>query len=211
MIHGYEIIKASATAATNAALTASKAFKDGRIQNEETFTDRMIGAIEERFRSLRTKGISWTAMTLTAHQRNAQETEFGADLLGVLEIDLPDFTVKKGFLAQAKLVAPDESFSQAEFDRLVKQCEAMLRHSPDSYVFLYTQEDIAVVPAISVVGLRERRNPHELYRRWIRKFFEEHFESFIGDRRLYRLDPATLDELRAAVAARRALFLKAVG
>jgi hypothetical protein len=208
MIRNYAIIRDSAAAAADAAHLAVAGLCEGRIQNEETFTDRMIGAIEERFHHLNVKGVSWSAMTLTAHQRNAQESEFGADLLGVLEIELPDFAVSKGFLAQAKLVEPDEGFSRAEFARLHKQCLAMLTHTPEAFVFLYTKTDIRVVPANSVLGLRSGQNPHVLYNRSIARFFREHFQSFIGDRRLHRADATALEELRADLMARRALVLK---
>ncbi len=208
MIRNYTIIRESAAVAAKAAMTAVRGLQEGHIQNEETFTDRMIGAIEDRFQNLAIKGVSWSAMTLTAHQRKAQETEFGADLLGVLEVKLPDFQVQKGFLAQAKLVEPDEPFSTAEFRRLAGQCESMLAHTSDAFVFLYTRNGIFVVPAMSVRGLRGRHNPHVLYTRSIARFFEEHFQSFIGDGRIYRADATALDTLRADLAARRALMLR---
>ena len=163
MIRNYAIIRESASVAADAAMTAVHGLQEGHIQNEESFTDRMIGAIEDRFRDLRVKGVSWSAMTLTAHQRKAQETEFGADLLGVLDINLPDFHVQKGFLAQAKLAEPEEHFGRNEFDRLFHQCETMLAHTADAFVFLYSRNGIYVVPAVSVVGLSQAQNPFALF------------------------------------------------
>jgi len=208
VIEGYAIIREAAHEAADAAETALAGLREGRIQGEETFTDRMIGAIEERFRNLRTKGVSWSALTLTAHQRGAQETEFGADFMGVLQIDLPDFSVRKGFLAQAKLMEPGQYVAPQDHDRLTKQCERMLAHTPDSFVFLYGRAGICVVPAVSVVGLNRVLNPHALYKRRISRFFEEHFESFIGDRRIFAPDIRSLKKLQEQMAVRCVLLLK---
>ena len=209
MIRNYAIVRESAARAASAAQTALDGLREGRVQNEESFTDRMIGAIERSFDEWRVKQVAWRAMTLTAHQRNAQESEFGADFLGVLDINLSDYNVRKGFLAQAKLIEPDASISTAEFNRMKAQCVKMLEHTPDAFIFLYCNEDVFVVPANSVLGLQRRENPHALYSRRLARFFEEHFESFIGDPRLHRPDKDGLEELRFAVEARRVLMLSA--
>ncbi|MBX3445004.1 MAG: hypothetical protein KF774_21570 [Planctomyces sp.] len=211
MIQDYAVIRESATIAAQAAGSAVDGLNAGRIQGEETFTDRMIGAIEERFRDLRVKGVSWTALTLRAHVRNSQETRYGADLMGVLDIHLPDYRMQKGFLAQAKLVEPGDSFDTAEWSRLQTQCGRMLAHSPASFVFLYSRAGIFVVPALSVLALTQRGNPHVLYKRSVQRFFEEHFECFIGDRAISVPTSETLDALVETANARRALLLKAVG
>jgi len=208
LIEGYAIIREAAHEAADAAETALEGLREGRVQDEEAFTGQMIGAIEDRFRNLRTKGVSWTAMVLTAHQRSAQETEFGADLMGVLQIDLPDFSVRKGFLAQAKLMEPGQYVAPADRERLLGQCERMLTHSPDSFVFLYGRRGIFVVPAISVLGLARHLSLHDLYKRRIARFFEEHFESFIGDRRIFAPDIRSLKALQEQMAARCVLILK---
>jgi len=208
VIEGYAIIREAAHEAADAAKTAVEGLREGRIQGEEPFTDRMIGAIEQRMNGLQTKGIRWSALTLTAHQRGAQETTFGADFMGVLHINLPDFRVQKGFLAQAKLLEPNAYFSPNESRRLAEQCRRMLAHSPDSFVFLYSRYSIRVVPAISVVGLHQPMSPYALYRRSIARFFEEHFESFIGDSRMSGPNVESLKALQEQVGTRLVLFLK---
>jgi hypothetical protein len=170
----------------------------------------MLGAIEEAMRDYRAKGISWTAKTLTDRGRNAQERRHGADFAGVLSINLPEFKVNKGFLAQAKLVEPRTALPTSEFERMKAQCEQMLAQTPDSFVFLYSRDGVTVVPAISIVS-SEPRNPHELYSRSISRFYEEHFESFIGDRRLNAPTREMLDELRRGLDTRSLLYLEARG
>jgi hypothetical protein len=74
------------------------------VEQEPHVIDRMIGRIMESVNTRRANGVVWEAKTLTDHGRGTQEKEFGADFVGVLNVDLPTFKVKKGFLAQAKLL-----------------------------------------------------------------------------------------------------------
>ena len=76
-----------------------------------------------------------------------------------------------------------------------EQCEKMLSLTPDSFVFLYSKYGISIVPAISVLSAKQC-NPHDLYSRSISRFYEEHFQSFIGDRRLKSSSINVLEEIR---------------
>jgi hypothetical protein len=96
--------------------------------------------------------LRWTAKTLTDRAPNAQEKTYGADFCGVLDIARPDYNVKKGFLAQANLIEPGAWIRTDEFERMQRQCHNMLSISPESYVFLYSKEDIRVVPAVLVIS-----------------------------------------------------------
>lgn len=201
MIRSYAIIRESAQRVGEAIDHATEAFLDGRVEQEPAFTDRMLGTVEEAMRGYRVKGVTWTAKTLTDRGPHSQERVYGADFMGVLSIDLPDFSVKKGFLAQAKMAR------NARDPRLREQCERMLKLSPASFVFLYDQRDVSVVPAISVVGADV--SPTELYSRSASRFFEEHFESFIGDRAISAPTPKTLERLRLRYETPRLLYLQA--
>ena len=163
----------------------------------------MLGAIEQAMHGFRVKGVSWVAKTLTDRGPGAQEKLYGADCRGVLDIDLPDFGVKKGFLAQAKLV---RSYLDIRKE-LQKQCEKMLALSPASFVFLYDYSRVSVIPAVAVVGTDH--DPSALYSRTAARFFEEHFESFIGDRDIKAPTPDILEDLRSRYEARRLLYLRA--
>lgn len=148
-------------------------------------------------------GVRWHAKTLTDRRRGSQENNYGADFLAALEIDLQGYQVKKGFLAQSKLIEPSENFSNANFEK-------MLKHSSASYVFLYSQQSgISVIPAIEVVGARNC-NPHELTNRTMRQFYKEHFECFIGDRAIQSATPQALRELSEQFDARNAILISGV-
>jgi hypothetical protein len=206
LIRTYAAVREAATRVADAADGATEALATGRVEQEPAFTDRMLGRIEQAMDGFESRGIRWTAKTLTDRAPGAQERQFGADFMGVLNIALDDYTLGKGFLAQAKLIEPGTSLRHAEFDRMQLQCRKMLAASPDSFVFLYSVQGISVVPAISVAATTPR-NPHELYSRSISRFFEEHFESFIGDERISAADIKTLEGLRSNVGARRLLYL----
>jgi hypothetical protein len=143
-----------------------------------------------------TKGITWRAKTLTDRGPGAQEAEFGADFVGVLEIRVTGYSVEKGFLAQAKMVDSDWEMSPAEFKRMKAQCDTMLTVSPDSFVFVYSPSQIKIVPASAVAATTDFETTFDLnryYSRSITTFYEEHFGCFIGD---HRISSPTIELLR---------------
>lgn len=206
----YKIIRDSAEHLANAANQTVETLTDKRIEQEPAFTDRMLGRIEQAMNEYKVKGINWTAKTLKDRGKDSQEKIYGADFIGVLDIDLSDYKVKKGFLAQSKRIEPDEYMSPKEYLRMQKQCEKMLNATPDSYVFLYSTVGILIIPAISILSAM-RCNPHKLYSRSIGRFYEEHFQSFIGDRRLESPSIDMLEDIRKEYKARAALGLSAKG
>lgn len=207
-IRHYAIIRAAAAHLADAANGTVDALVEGRVEQEPAFTDRMLGRIETAMEGYVTKGVRWTAKTLTDRGGSSQEREFGADFAGVLNIDLEDFKVSKGFLAQAKLVEPRVFVPARELERMVIQCERMLEHTPAAFLFLYSAQGISVVPAISVVSATFL-NPHELYPRSMSRFYEEHFECFIGDRTIAEPTPEMLDTLRERLRTRTLSYLAA--
>ena len=140
--------------------------------------------------------ITWRARTLrTGRGKAAEEKRHGADLLGVLDLNLEDYRATKGFLAQAKRVEPDQSFLRSDWKRLQSQCEAMLLRTPEAFVWAYSKSwGIRVFSANAVLGLRSRVL-FDLYSRSLSRFFESHLESFVGDRRLNSTRIETLDSL----------------
>lgn len=194
------------------ALAARHALDDlalGRVQQEPALTDRFVAYVQSELNGRSLAGIQWSAVTLPDRGANSAESQIGADLLSVVQFNLPGFAVTKGFLAQAKLVEPSTTFPGTESQRLRNQCDKMLDVSPASYVFLYSEHSgIRVVPAIELTGSRDC-NPHELTSRSISQFFTEHFECFIGDRRFREATRKGLDILREEYRARKVLFLKA--
>lgn len=204
MIAYYQVVRSAARRIAEAIDHSVEALVEGRVEHEPAMTDRMLAAIELSLKNFSTKGIRWRAKTLTDRGRGSQESRYGADFMGVLDIALPEFSVTKGFLAQAKLVRDGDTGSLNELKR---QCEKMLELSPASFVFLYGDEGVRVVPALSVLGAQ--LGPTELYSRSAQRFFEEHLQCFVGDRKIQAATPAALEELAFVFHARRALLIEA--
>lgn len=203
------IIRESAAHLAAAANRALDAFVDKRVEQEPHLTDRMLGRIEEAMNGFQTKGVVWTAKTLTDHAPRAQESKYGADFIGVLEINIANYSVKKGFLAQAKRLTKPAFMRSDEFKRLQHQCDKMLESTPDSYVFLYSRAGIRILPAVAVLA-STNRDLDNLYSRSVKRFFEDHFECFIGDRRINAPSIKVLEKLRQDYDARRLLYLEAI-
>jgi len=200
------IVRKSARRIADAVDHTVEAWREERMSEEPDFTNRMLGAIEQAMHGFSLKGVSWSARTLTSHMRNAEERRYGADFMGVLSVNLPDYQVNKGFLAQAKRA---DRLDAREMRRLREQCERMLTLSPDSFVFVYSDTGVYIVPAIAVLAAAPSLPPSELYARSVARFFEEHFESFIGDRAVSSPTPDTLEKLMERFHARRALYIQA--
>jgi hypothetical protein len=199
MLKNPRTVRAIAREIADAANGALDSYREGDATEEPQVTDRILGAIVERIRSRPAGligGVRWKARTLrTGRGSAAEERRHGADLMGVLDIELPGYRAKKGFLAQAKKAEPGTPFSNGEWRRLVEQCNIMLRRTPDSFVFIYSAErGIRIFPANSVVGLTSNYI-FDLYDRGVSGFFESHIECFIGDPRLNSTDIKTLDAL----------------
>src|SRR2546426_425594 len=115
----------------------------------------------------RTRGVRWTAKTFTSQGPKAQERTFGADFMGVVEFNLPEYQVTKGFLAQAKRVEHGEHITPREWNRMVEQCKQMLSITAECFVFVYARTGIIVVPALAIASATASRNPHDFYSRKI--------------------------------------------
>jgi len=181
--------------------------RQNRVEHEPAFTDRWLSLIEYELNGSSIGGVAWKAKTLTDRGRNSQESRYGADFMGVFDLSVPGFSVEKGFMGQAKLVEPNDTFPAAESTRLKKQCEDMLNTSPCSYVFLFSRmSGILVVPAIAVLSARDC-NPHELTEKSITNFFVDHFECFIGDRRISTATIKDIEILRSEFGAKSLLYI----
>ena len=189
-------------AARRIAVAADAAVSDlteGLVEQEPQLTDRMLGRIAASMQGYESKGVRWKARTLPDRGPGAEEKVFGADFVGVLDMDIPGFKVKKGFLAQAKLLRPN-GMSKREFRRMVDQCNQMLDLSPASYVFVQSTDGIRVLPATAVVGTSTAKLAFDAgahYSRRLSRFYEDHFECFIGDSKINEPTRETLDNLRA--------------
>lgn len=206
MFKNRKLIRGLVAKVTKAEGYVLDAFEQGRVEQEPALTDRLLASLEHQLDGSHIGGVTWTAKTLKDRGAGSQESEFGADFMAVFHASLPDFEVTKGFLAQSKILEPSQAFPASDAQRLKDQCEKMLDHSPASYVFLYSQQSgVLVVPAVDIVAARNS-NPHELNAMPMGKFYEKHFECFIGDRAIRAASPTVLNDLRAKFQARK-LFL----
>jgi hypothetical protein len=187
----------AATRVNSAAKKTTEDYAKGYIPDEPNFTATLVTRIKDLLTDYSKGGISWTAKILTSHGPNTEETKFGADLLGALNLDLPGYSVRKGFLAQAKRQEEDESIRSAEWSRMQRQCNTMLNHTSESYVFVYGLSGVFVVPAISVAACSNVKSLYMLHPKRLSAFYKEHFTCFIGDRRIDNASGNILDNLLA--------------
>jgi hypothetical protein len=175
------LLKSIADIVTASAKKTIDDLRDGCVEQEAPFTDRLITNIQNQLDGKTIKGIHWRAKTLTDRGKESQESIFGADFLGVLTLELQDLHITKGFFAQAKLIRRTKKLTKlSEFKRLQEQCQKMLKITPDSFVFIYSKRGIKIIPALSILGTT-LENINSLSKRTIGRFFREYVECFIGD------------------------------
>jgi len=102
----------------------------------------------------------------------------------------------KGFLAQAKRQEPGSKLVRSEWDRLQIQCRKMIRHTPESFVFVYSLNGVYMIPAVKVLSCTDIEDLHTLHPEKTGSFYRSHFECFIGDPRVDSATPAALEHLR---------------
>lgn len=208
-----------------------------KIETEPAFTDRLVANIERDInRPNRPEGkIKIDVRTLKDKGPGSAEKKYGADIATVLYINLPNYKVKKGFLAQSKMLDNSEFslFSEAapfgygrfnwrysnpdregvihmKFDTneataLVGQCEKMLKITPESFLFVYTNFDVFVCPAISIVSSANLKD-EGFYFKNLTRFFKDYFSCFIGDSKVSDYKDETLEALGARFESRTILY-----
>jgi hypothetical protein len=100
MFRNRYILRSVANMVTNASKQTIEDLRDGWVEQETHFTDRLIANVQNHLDGKIIKGVRWKAKTLSDHGRRSQESTFGADFLGVLTLDLEELRVMKGFFAQ---------------------------------------------------------------------------------------------------------------
>jgi hypothetical protein len=188
-------IRAAAEVVDLAALRVAARFAQGQIADEDDFTSRLLQAMQDGIDGLAVAGVRWQAEKVRSRGPGSDESLTGADILVRLDVNLPRVRYSKGFLAQAKIVGPGRPLG-----KLREQCEKMLRVSPDSFVWHYDGSGVHVSSALPFVGSTVGTRDVPMWP--VRKLFDAHFRSFIGDRRLAisadlanLLDESPLDEI----------------
>ena len=169
------------------------------ITDEDDFTSRLAGSIEQAVNDVRLGSIQWTVQTrkLDWRGRGSEESRFGADLGVAIRMSGDGFDVIKGYLVQAKLVR-DMSLAlgtRSPFiknDRVYDQCKRMLGITPESYVWFYSPAGVSVLRAGTMMGV-EPRLVHRVARRSLYEFFVGGFLSWSGDQRLGDISKSSID------------------
>ena len=151
--------------------------RDKRFSEEEDISARLAERIECEIES-DYKDIKVKATTFKRKGIHSEEKTLGADLMVVLEINKKDENLQKSFLVQAKKGEIVSSHIKLAHDKkLIVQCNKMLTITSDSFVWIYTESGIFVVPAYGI----KNRNPN---RKSLSSFFKEFFSCFVGDHKL---------------------------
>ena len=199
MIKKYTFIQEAANAVKIAAEESTSAVlsQHAKIQGHEEeitaqlkyeITKEMVNRVQANLNGKVIHGVQFAVQVFS----RTQESNVGADLMGVLQIDTPTGSVQKGFLAQAKVCdSGTDSWGNPiaicydSNSRLRGQVEDMLSLTPDSFAFFYTAEGVFVVPAFQInLTSGNRISTDEIYAHRIGPFYEEHFKCFIGDQRI---------------------------
>jgi hypothetical protein len=202
MLADHRFVRSAAARIAEAADAICSGLGEGLVRSAAAFTDRLVRQAAKRIDRFQDNELRWGA---DAFVDGGSEPGPVADLLGTLEVDLADYSVRKGFLARALLVAPDHTPERADLEPLRTSCLAMLEVTPAAYVLIYRASGVIVVPASAVAGSVVR--PDRLHRRQIGRFYEEHFSCFIGDHRLVGARGTALEDLARAIGARSGLAL----
>jgi hypothetical protein len=208
---------------------------EGRGSQEPDLTSRLTDRIETTTNEI--DGITIQLTVVDGIGPNSAERQIGADIVGVIRIDLDDIRVTKGFLAQAKRSGSqgvhydhaDESAGHWLYrgslhlatsgtvsitrpsKDLAEQCENMLMRSPASFVIVYDDDQVSVVSASAVSTLRARpknsKTRTPLGTKRLDDFFIHLADCFVGDQRLTAADASSIAALAAQQRATTGLLL----
>lgn len=184
MIESHRMVREVSAEIEKAVKNANEAYAEGDALEEDHITGHLLGGISNNLDDKYIKNFRWRGKQFTGRGGGSEESKIGSDFMGVIDIDLNGYSVKKGFLIQAKKAEPGVSMPTKQWGDFTDQVEKMLKVSPSSYVLVYSSElGMRIFPAISVLNL-DSRNIFDLYSRSVRRFFEDHLQCFIGDQML---------------------------
>lgn len=177
-------------------------------------TDHFIRDVADRVSEIRSTKIVFDAIGY----KKTEENKIGADFAGAITYECGGKTWTKVFLVQAKVATRAAKLADSAIKLragdplLLGQCKRMLHITPASFVMVYSQFGVHVVPAVSVAGPEKNYvDTEEDYYREFGGFYGEVFKSFIGDMKLgnkYR-KAKDLEAFCDATHSNRALMITA--
>ncbi len=156
---------------------------------EDNLSIELINSIEQELSGKIIKGLSFEVFTY----KKKQEHNTGADILGVVDLQINGQRVIKSYLAQCKvgIITGRDGFGHHTFrcrssNDILVQAEKMLSISSDSFFFIYTEEGIFVLPAFDIRLCNKEHiiDSSEIYFHGLGVFYAEFFKCFIGDEKV---------------------------
>lgn len=149
-------------------------------------TDSFVDAAGRRYPNVRIK-----ARHMTSRATGAEERRIGADIVVVLDVDLPDQHMAKGLLIQAKVLPQGTLMAPKAWADLRGQCQRMLARTPAAFVFMYGKSSITPFSASAVESL-DRGGVWTASTYSLDWLFHDFLISWIGDRRIGATDRSSL-------------------
>lgn len=191
---------------------------DGReeeitAQLRSELTLHLMEQIERVLGGVTIKGVKFDVFTY----KRKEENKLGADLLGILTLNVGTENISKAYLAQAKVghhngtyIGTDPVLRFYNKDVLI-QVKNMLKVTSDSFVFIYSPLGIYVIPALEVKLFNSNSiSTDHFYYHKFGKFYEEFFKCFIGDHKITGDDvsPEDLPGIAEDTGANNAILIK---
>ncbi len=196
MLKSFRIGKAIREAVNKAAQLTIDRIKNkyGNIDGkEEDITSKLedrlgvelVESIESEISGKEIQGLLFDVVTY----KKSQEKNVGADIMGIVDIQLNGKRVTKLYLAQCKVghITKDRFgasiFNCSSSKDILEQAEKMLAITSDSFFFIYTEDAIFTVPAFQIRLCNKTNyiNSTELYFKVLGTFYSDFFKCFIGD------------------------------
>lgn len=147
-----------------------------------------------------------SARPLTSKGPKAEEGRYKADLLMILNYDLPDYKNVKGVLVQSKRRPSLEDFQPAETRDLKEQVSEMSTFSSSTSVFIYSKNGLVTCPSETVLGAKHFR-PSTIPMFSIDAFFYGFAVCWIGDHNIRASDTESLRKALEAYRASKGLLV----
>ena len=214
---GFEEADLLANKMVDAIMRVVSDYEHEDVVGEEAFSEQLCGRLKETLSGFATETIQWQADTATAERGRGrllgrsltkwkEEPELGADLVMVLDVDTPEFSVKKGYLAQAKRLENGQIMDRSEHKRLIEQCDKMLSVTPACMVFLYSSSYVHVIPAAAITQYKGR-NLYDIATYPLHVLYRDFAICWFGDPRIQATNRLALEGLRERLDAHAAIRL----
>lgn len=204
MIKNYRLLRSFTRKIDKAVAAMASRYADGYFADEDDFTSRFLERIESELDGWRLGEISFRVRKTTWRGKISEEVVFGADIVAVVRVNLPDYKTNKGILIQAKRLGHGKHFDAGEWSDLQRQVEKMRNHTQSSYVWLYDSSGVRSVRSHAVQGLATRRID-DLYTTKCSTFLGEFIQSKHGDSRIS--DVGNLDRIRDQFSSKSAISI----